>query len=62
MVTEKSTVLLRPMMRTNRTRGWSHILLTTSECGLGKSALETAVASLARRRLSGSIASNKNTR
>lgn len=52
MVTAKSTVLGRPMARTNRSRGWAHLLLTTSEGGLGKSALETAVASLARRHLS----------
>jgi hypothetical protein len=52
MVIEKPTVPARLGTRPNRSGGWSRILLlAASECSAGKSALETAVACFARRRL-----------
>jgi len=52
MVTVKSTVPAGLNVRKGRSSGWSHILLLeASECGAEKSALETAVACFARRRL-----------
>ena len=52
MVTKKPTVPARLDTRLSRSGGWSRILLlAASECSAEKSALETAVACFARRRL-----------